>query len=84
MRQRILCKAMNAIKHIRKNVFGLTQSEFAAIAGVGQPTVSRWEKDEAVPSLAEMNRIRQAAKSRKLKARWNDNLFFGPAPKAVA
>ncbi len=69
-------RCMNAMKHIRLNVFGVKQQEFAAIAGVQQSTVSRWESGDAVPTLAEMNRIREAAGQRKLKARWSDRLFF--------
>ncbi|GEM_PF-2239189 len=70
---------MNAIRHIRKNVFRLRQQDFAAIAGVQQSTVSRWEKGEASPSLSEMAAIRDAARSRRL--RWNDRLFFeAPTP----
>lgn len=67
---------MNALKHIRINVFGVKQQEFAAIAGVQQSTVSRWENDEAAPSLEEMNRIRTEAGKRKLKKKWDDRLFF--------
>lgn len=67
---------MNSLKHIRTKVFGLKQQEFAAIAGVPQSAVSRWENDKAAPSLEEMNRIRDEAGRRKLKARWSDRLFF--------
>ncbi|MCX8282452.1 helix-turn-helix transcriptional regulator [Phyllobacterium sp. 0TCS1.6C] len=70
---------MNTLKHIRKNIFKMTQAEFAAIAGVGQPSVSRWEKGVA-PSLDEMQAIRVAAAERKIK--WNDAWFFEP-PKHV-
>jgi DNA-binding transcriptional regulator YiaG len=67
----------NSIHHIRKNIFGVTQQDFAAIAGVQQSMVSRWENNEASPTLAEINRIRQAAADgRKLKRRWDDRLFF--------
>jgi predicted transcriptional regulator len=76
----ILCEAMNALKHIRKSVFGITQQEFAVIAGVPQSQVSRWESGKAAPTLDEMNRIREEAAKRKqerrLKARWDDRLFF--------
>lgn len=65
--------AMNAIRHIRKNVFRLKQQEFAAIAGVQQSTVSRWERGEASPSLDEMAAIREAARG---KRGWSDKLFF--------
>lgn len=64
---------MNAIRNIRKNVFRLKQQEFAAIAGVQQSTVSRWERGELAPSLEEMAAIRAAAKG---KRGWSDRLFF--------
>lgn len=73
---------MNAIRHIRKNVFRLKQQEFAAIAGVQQSTVSRWERGEASPSLDEMAAIREAAKLRRL--RWSDGLFFASKEQAGA
>lgn len=65
---------MNAIKHIRKNVFKVTQAEFSEIAGVTQASVSRWEKHGVPPSLEEMTAIREAARQRRIK--WNDRLFF--------
>lgn len=68
---------MSAIRHIRKSVFRLSQAEFAAIAGVTQATVSRWEKGGS-PTLEEMQRIRAAAAERRI--RWSDKLFFEPAP----
>lgn len=68
-------RAMNAIRYIRKNVFGVTQHEFAEIAGVQQASVSRWENGGA-PTLEEMARIRDAAANRKLKRKWRDDLFF--------
>lgn len=67
---------MNAITHIRKNVFGLTQQEFARIAGVQQSMVSRWENGASAPTLDEMHRIREAAAGSKLKLKWRDDLFF--------
>lgn len=65
---------MNTIWHIRKNVFGVRQSEFAALAGVQQSTVSRWERGEGSPSLQEMSAIRAAAHDRGHE--WNDRWFF--------
>lgn len=70
---------MNPLRHIRKNLFGVTQQEFARIAGVRQSTVSRWETGDGAPTLEEMSRIRSAAKVRKLRAKWDDGLFFGVA-----
>jgi transcriptional regulator with XRE-family HTH domain len=64
---------MNALKHIRKNVFAITQAEFAAVAGVTQATVSRWENGVA-PSLEDMQAIRTAAAERGIA--WNDAVFF--------
>lgn len=64
---------MNALRHIRKHVFGLTQTEFASLAGVGQASVSRWENGVA-PSLEEMAAIRQAAVDRGIP--WDDRWFF--------
>jgi transcriptional regulator with XRE-family HTH domain len=75
---------MNAIRHIRINVFGLKQQEFADIAGVPQSAVSRWETGKAAPSLEEMARIRAEAGKRKLKARWSDRLFFTEPDEASA
>ncbi|WP_168286498.1 helix-turn-helix domain-containing protein [Rhizobium laguerreae] len=72
---------MNALKHIRKNIFKVTQAEFSVIAGVTQATVSRWENGVA-PSLDEMMAIRAAAEARKIK--WNDRLFFETPKSGVA
>lgn len=70
---------MSPILFIRKKVFGVTQQEFASIAGVQQSTVSRWENGLAAPTLDEIGRIRDAAATRKLKRKWNDRLLFGEA-----
>ncbi len=64
---------MNALRHIRKNVFAVTQAEFASLAGVTQATVSRWENGVA-PSLEEMQAIRKAAADRGVE--WSDTMFF--------
>lgn len=64
---------MSAIRHIRKHVFKVTQAEFAALAGVTQATVSRWENGVS-PSLSEMQSIRQAATAKRIK--WRDAWFF--------
>lgn len=66
---------MNAIRHIRTKVFQMTQAEFAAVAGVKQYTVSRWEAGSS-PTLDEMSAIRTAAKDRELA--WSDEWFFAP------
>ncbi len=61
------------MKHIRTKIFGVTQAEFAALAGVAQATVSRWENGIA-PSLDEMKAIRKAAEERNVP--WDDRYFF--------
>lgn len=66
-------RVMNAIRYIRKNVFEATQAEFAALAGVTQATVSRWERGVA-PSLDDMQAIRSAAAERGIV--WKDEWFF--------
>ena len=74
---------MNAITYIRKKVFGLTQQEFARIAGVQQSMVSRWENGASAPTLDEMNRIREAAAGRKLMRKWRDDLFVSVPERAA-
>lgn len=64
---------MTAIRHIRKTVFNLNQAEFAALAGVAQATVSRWENGVSL-SLDEMRAIRDAAIARGIE--WEDRWFF--------
>lgn len=64
---------MSTIKNIRTKVFGVTQAEFAALAGVTQASVSRWENGVS-PSLDEMKAIRSAAESRGVE--WDDRFFF--------
>lgn len=72
---------MNPLLQIRKNVFGVTQSEMAAIAKVAQGTVSRWETGELVPDRRELSRIRLEALKRGLA--WDDSWFF-EAPSEAA
>lgn len=73
---------MSTMKHIRTQVFKVTQAEFATLAGVGQATVSRWENGVS-PSLDEMQAIRNAAASR-IDIVWDDSLFFGsPVPETA-
>jgi transcriptional regulator with XRE-family HTH domain len=66
-------QSQNTLRHIRKHVFRLTQTEFADLAGVAQSSVSRWEKGTP-PALNELRAIRQAATKRGLN--WDDSLFF--------
>lgn len=72
---------ISPIKNIRKNLFKVTQADFASIAGVVQSSVARWEKGEGSPSLIEMQAIRQAAADHKIE--WDDRLFF-EVPKLAA
>lgn len=72
---------MLPMAHIRQNVFQLSQTAFAEIAGVKQPTVSRWENGEFEPNRDELERIRAAAiQSGK---EWSDAWFF-EAPQTAA
>lgn len=64
---------MNPLRHIRKNVFGVTQAKFAALVGVTQATVSRWENGISL-DLTDMQAIRRAALARDLP--WEDAWFF--------
>lgn len=78
-----ICIGMNTMFHIRTAILGVSQAQMAEIAGVAQPTVSRWETGELSPGLDEMARIRAYAKAHKIK--WTDRLFFElPTPKGAA
>ena len=62
---------MNAsgIKKLREQL-GLNQVEFAQLSGVHPITVSKWERDEAVPSAyqnALFDQFREGAKSQKVR-----------------
>jgi DNA-binding transcriptional regulator YiaG len=65
---------MRPIEHIRREVFKMTQAAFAEVAGVRQPTVSRWEGGEFEPNRNELERIRDAAIQRGIE--WKDDWFF--------
>lgn len=62
------------VAYMRRAIFKISQAEFAAISGVTQATVSRWENGEGVPHLTELDRIRTAARERALA--WNDDWLF--------
>lgn len=74
-------RSMTAIRHIRRQIFQVTQAEFAELVGVAQATVSRWEKGVA-PSLDDMQAIRAAAAERKIK--WRDEWFFSSPKQETA
>jgi len=65
---------MNQIAVIRVSIFRLNQAAFAGIVGVSQSTVSRWEREEASPTHAEMRRVRDYAAAQAIP--WNDAWFF--------
>lgn len=76
-----IMRSMNAIRYIRTKVFNVKQAPFAKIAGVSQPTVSRWEEENqsgSQPSREEMGRIRKAAIDRGIP--WSDGWFFQTFP----
>lgn len=72
---------MNQWLRIRRNVFRVTQIEMAQIAGVKQPTISRWERGLREPGISHLQRIRAEARRRKL--RWDDRWFFGAEERAA-
>jgi len=69
---------MNALEHIRKNILKLSQAGMAELVGANQATISRWEKGELQPSLAQMNAIREKAKADNIW--WDDRWFFEAPP----
>jgi len=73
---------MLPMAHIRQNIFGLSQSAFAEIAGVKQPTVSRWEAGEFEPNRDELERIRAAAIASGKP--WDDAWFFDVPMQVIA
>lgn len=62
------------LRRIRCDIFRVSQIEMAEIAGVRQPTISRWERGLREPTLGSLKRIRAEALRRQL--RWNDDWFF--------
>ena len=73
---------MHPMAHLRKNIFELSQRDFAAAIGVNQSTVSRWEAAELEPSRSEMAAIRALAERRAIE--WHDRWFFeAPAGEAA-
>jgi len=65
---------MNAIMHIRKNVFRVSQTEMADIAGVSQSTISKWEAGLQTPISDAFKSIRSEAIRRAIP--WDDRWFF--------
>lgn len=77
-----MLRRMNNVRRIRKTLFRVSQSEFGAIAGVTQATVSRWEAGLLAPSLNELDRIRATAKERGVRLKPED--FFAKPQSEVA
>ena len=65
---------MNALTHIRANVFQMTQREFAQVIGASQSTVSRMEKGELFLDTRHQKKIRAIARERGVE--WQDSWFF--------
>ena len=72
---------MTPLLFIRRDVFRASQAEMAAIVGVSQGTISKWEAGLHEPSRHELARIRAEAVKRRIK--WKDAWFFAP-PTAAA
>lgn len=72
---------MSPLLRIRSEILKISQAEMAEVAGVTQPTVSRWEAGMSEPSRDALMRIREAARRKKIK--WNDAWFF-VMPQATA
>ena len=73
---------MNPIKFIRSEVLGLNQHELAAVAGVSQATVSRWESGELHPGFMEMVKMRDEAE--RIGKPFEVSVFFQSVPKQKA
>ena len=67
---------------IRVDLFRCDQTEMAAVAGVTQSTISRWESGNGSPDLDALSRIRAEAKRRRL--RWRDGALFGDSAQRAA
>lgn len=65
---------MSPFAYIRIEVFCLSQKKFAAMIGVNQGTVSRWDNGTNHPDYAGLQIIREQAKAQGLA--WNDSWFF--------
>lgn len=71
----------NPMLLIRRDLFRESQTRFAEITGVSQPTVCRWEKGEQEPTRDKLALIR--AEARKRRIFWSDAWFFdGPGSDA--
>lgn len=64
---------MSPIRFIRTRLFCLSQSDFAALIGRTQASVSRWESGGPFTN-EDMAAIRHAAAERTIE--WDDRYFF--------
>ncbi|HEU4682969.1 MAG TPA: hypothetical protein VFS39_00520 [Nitrospira sp.] len=64
---------MSPMQNIRVNIFKKRQAEFAALIGVNQSTVSRWDNG-VEPDRADLAAIRDAASREGIE--WKDEWFF--------
>ena len=53
---------MSIIRHIRKELLGVSQKRLAEIAGASQPTVCRWEAGTDEPTLSQLRAIAAAVR----------------------
>jgi transcriptional regulator with XRE-family HTH domain len=66
---------LSTARYIREHVFGIpTQAEFARLLNYTQATISRIETGEIRAGPDFQERVRDAARKRKIK--WNDSWFF--------
>lgn len=65
---------MNPVRHLRCKVFRLTQAEMAALGGIRQATLSRYENGHREVRLSAITKWRAEAKRRRLP--WDDRWFF--------
>ncbi|NEI71043.1 helix-turn-helix domain-containing protein [Rhizobium lusitanum] len=79
---RIYVVYMNVFRHIRTNIFGLRQGEFADAVGITQGAVSRLESGDPNPSYNTLISIRKAAASRGVA--WDDSYFFDQSGEDVS
>jgi|SRR5215216_1377948 len=61
------------MRHIRTNLFGVTQDVIAAISGASISRVSRWETGDQEPGLTEVHRLRQFAIAHGIP--WDDSIL---------
>lgn len=71
---------MNPVRYIRTHLFRVSQSDFAALIGRTQASVSRWESGGPFTN-EDMAAIRSAAVARQID--WSDRYFF-EVPEEVA